>query len=159
MEAKVTTNGIGIKKTTTVELIFHGFYQEKQIQNIKEVDGIYVAHAGTINVKDGKEFFYPDRVIYIGKGTGTDNVHVRVSKHKNNDHAIWKLHLNEGEHILYSYADCPVDIVHDVEAAMIYRNKPEENDVSKDSYTGEIHLLNVISTGETGELKKHITVL
>jgi len=31
--AKITTYGEGIKKTTTVELTFNGFYQEKQISH------------------------------------------------------------------------------------------------------------------------------
>lgn len=158
--AKVTTVGEGINKTTTVELTFTGFYQEKQIENIKTVDGVYVAHACTLHVdKEGKETCTPLRVIYIGMGTGTDNVHVRVGQHKNNDHPTWKKHLNEGEHILYSYAECPADIVHDVEAALIYRNQPKENDASKDKYTGGTHFLTVKSTGMIGTLKSSITVL
>lgn len=43
--AKIITTGEGIKKTTTVELQFEGFFQEKQIENIEKVDGIYIAHA------------------------------------------------------------------------------------------------------------------
>lgn len=157
---KITTSGNGVMKTTLVELNFKGFYQEKQIENIEAIDGIYVAHACTLRVdENGKEWCTPLRVIYIGMGTGTDNVHVRVGKHKNEDHAKWKKHLNEGEHILYSYADCPADIAHDVEVAMIYHNQPLENDVSKDSYTGKTHLLTVQSSGMTGTLKDSITVL
>ena len=161
MEAKVSTNGVGIKKTTTVELNFHGFYQENAIDGIKAVDGIYVAYACTLNTdSNGKVVSCdPKRVIYIGMGTGTDNVHVRVGKHINEDHEKWKMHLSENEHIVYSYADCPANIVHDVEAAMIYRNKPKENDVSKDIYTGETHLLTVISSGRIGPLMANITVL
>ena len=158
--AKITTIGEGIKKVTTVELQFEGFYQEKQIENIKKVDGIYVAYACTLHKNaSGSETCSPQRVIYIGKGTGTDNVHVRIGKHKNEDHPKWKRHLKEGEHILYSYSECPANIVHDVEAALIYRNQPEENDVSKDQYTGETHLLTVRSSGYIGTLKPSITVL
>ena len=158
--AIITTCGEGIKKTTTVELSFRGFYQEKQIENIKAVDGVYVAHACTLHVdEEGKETCTPLRVIYVGIGTGTDNVHVRVGQHKNNDHPSWKKHLKEGEHILYSYAECPASIVHDVEAALIYRNQPEENDVSKERYTGDTHFLTVKSSGEIGTLKNNITVL
>ena len=157
---KITTYGEGIRKTTTVELSFNGYYQEKQIENIKSVDGIYVAHACTLQVDgEGIETCTPLKVIYIGMGTGTDNVHVRVGQHKNNDHANWKKHLNEGEHILYSYAECPASIAHDVEAALIYRNQPEENDVSRDKYTGDTHLLTVKSSGRIGTLKSCITVL
>lgn len=158
--AKVTTYGEGMRKTTTVELTFKGFYQEKQIENIESVDGIYVAHACTLHVdQNGKETCNPLRVIYIGKGTGTDNVHVRVGKHKNDDHQTWKRHLKEGEHILYSYAECPANIVHDVEAALIYRNQPKENEVNKDKYTGDTHFLTVKSSGMIGSLSSSITVL
>lgn len=158
--ASVTTEGEGFRKTTTVELFFKGYYQEKQIEHIEAVDGIYLAHACTIQKDDnGKEWCTPLRVIYIGMGTGTDNVHVRVGIHKNDDHPKWKRHLNAGEHILYSYADCPKEIVHDVEAALIYCNKPEENEVSKDSYTGDTHLLTVRSSGNIGTLKNNISVL
>ena len=157
---KIITMGEGLTKTTIVELEFKGFYQEKQIEGIANVDGIYVAHACTLQVDvNGKETCTPLRVIYIGKGTGTDNVHTRVGKHKNEDHSIWKKHLNAGEHILYSYAECPANIVQDVEAALIYRNQPVENIVSKDRYTGETHLLTVKSTGMVGTLKNSVTVL
>lgn len=136
------------------------FYQEKQIQNIKEVDGIYVAHVGTLLIENGKEVFSPDRVIYIGKGTGTDNVHVRVGKHKNEDHPSWKKNLKAGEKILYSYAECPENIVSDVEAALIYKNKPSENTNSKDRYTGNTHFISVKLTGvAVGKLKETGLVL
>lgn len=150
--AKVVKNGV----QTIVTLDFgQWFYQEKQIQNISEVDGIYVAHAGTIETINGKELFTPDRVIYIGKGTGTDNVHVRVGKHKNDDHQSWKRHLKAGEHILYSYAECSKDIVSDVEAALIYKNKPQENTNSTENYTGNTHFINVKLTGQAvGTLKE-----
>lgn len=158
--AKVTTSGEGFKKTTLVELDFKGFYQEKQIEGIAKVDGVYVAHACTLQTgDDGIEMCTPLRVIYIGKGTGTSNVHVRVGQHKNDDHPTWKRHLKPGEHILYSYAECPASIVHDVEAALIYRNQPEENDMSKYSYAGDTHLLTVKSSGMIGTLKASITVL
>lgn len=158
--AKVTIKGEGIMKTTTVELDFKGFYKEENIGGIKAVDGIYVAHACTLHKGvDGVERCTPLRVIYIGMGTGTDNVHVRVGKHKNDDHPTWKKHLNKGEHILYSYAECPADIVHDVETALIYKNKPKENDVSKDSYTGDTHLMTVTSTGRIGKMKSSVTVI
>ena len=158
--ANVTTIGTGFTQTTKVVLNFNGYYQEKQIGNIKEVDGIYAAFACTLSKdKEGKECCTPLRCIYIGMGTGTDNVHVRVGKHKNDDHPAWKKHLNEGEHILYSYAECSADILHDVEAALIYRNQPEENEARKDSYTGSTHLLTVESPGNIGTLKKIIVVL
>ena len=77
--AKITTSGEGILKTTMVELEFKGYFQEKQIDSIATVDGVYAAFACTLESgKDGKEYCNPLRVIYIGKGTKTDNVHVRV---------------------------------------------------------------------------------
>lgn len=158
--ARITTSGEGIRKTTLVELDFKGFYQEKQIDGIAKVDGVYVAHACTLQTgTDGIERCTPLRVIYVGKGTGTSNVHVRVGQHKNDDHPTWKRHLKPGEHILYSYAECPANIVSDVEAALIYRNQPEENEVSKDRYTGETHFLTVKSLGMIGTLKTSITVI
>ncbi len=158
--AKITTKGEGFRKTTLVELVFKGYYPEKQIGSIAKVDGVYVAHACTLQTDaDGEETCTPLRVIYIGKGTGTDNVHVRIGQHKNNDHPTWKEHLNEGEHILYSYAECPANIVDDVEAALIYRNKPEENENGKNIYTGGTHLLTVTSSGELGTLKNKIAIL
>ena len=158
--AKVITNGNGPLKTTTVELEFKGYYQEKQIENIATVDGIYAAFACTLQKgADGKEYCNPLRVIYIGKGTNTDNVHVRVGIHKNEDHPKWKRHLNAEEHILYAYAECPASIVSDVEAALIYRNQPDENEVSKDKYTGNTHLLTVNSLGNFGTLIGSISVI
>ncbi|MCR5151990.1 MAG: hypothetical protein K6A98_02410 [Prevotella sp.] len=158
--AKVTTSGEGERKTTTVELDFKGFYKEENIGGIKAVDGIYVAHACTLHKDaDGVERCTPLRVIYIGMGTGTDNVHVRVARHKSDDHLAWNKDLNEGEHILYSYAECPTDIVHDVEVALIYKNKPKENEVSKDSYTGNTHLMTITSTGCIGKMKSSVTVI
>lgn len=155
--SNVTKNGV----QTIVTLDFgKWFYQEKQIKNVPTVDGIYVAHAGTLIEENGKEVFSPDRVIYIGKGTGTDNVHVRIGQHVNNDHAAWKKHLKAGESILYTYADCSANIVGDVEAALIYKNKPLENTNSKDSYTGNTHFISVKFTGEAiGALKETGLVL
>ena len=155
--AVVSKNGV----VTVVSLDFgKWFYQEKEIQNIEEVDGIYIAHAGMVQVENGKEVFFPDRVIYIGKATGTDNVHVRVSNHKSNDHPKWKKHLKSGEQILYSYAECPRNIICDVEAALIYKNKPLENSVSKDRYTGNTHFISVKVYGEAiGTLKESGLVL
>lgn len=153
--AVVTKNGI----STIVTLDFKGYYQEKHIGSIQEVDGLYAAFACTLSKdKDGVEYCTPLRCIYIGMGTKTDNVHVRVAQHKNNDHATWKKHLNEGEHILYSYAECQADIVHDVESALIYNNQPDENDVSKDKYTGDTHFLTVNLKGRFGTLRRNITV-
>lgn len=147
-------------KTTSVNLNFEGYYQEKQIQNISTEDGIYVAYAGTLSTgKDGKEYCDLNRILYIGKGTGTDNVHVRVAQHVNNDHPTWAKQLKKGEHILYSVAACDTKLVSDVEAALIYKNKPELNINSKESYTGDTHLLTVICNGRAALLKESITVL
>lgn len=49
--------------------------------------------------------------------------------------------------------------IDDVEAELIYRNKPEENDNGKNIYTGDTHLLTVTSSGDLGTLKSDITVL
>lgn len=153
--SEVYKNGV----STIVDLDFKGYYQEKQIGGIEEVDGIYAAFACTLSKdKYGKEYCTPLRCIYVGMGTGTDNVRVRVGKHKNDDHPQWKKHLNEGEHILYAYAECPSNIVHDVEAALIYMNQPDENSVGKDKYTGSTHFLSVNLTGRYDTLRRNITV-
>lgn len=153
--AIVTKSGI----FTKVSLDFKGYYQEKHIGGVQEVDGVYAAFACTLSKdKDGVEYCTPLRCIYIGMGTKTDNVHVRIAQHKINNHDSWKKKLNEGEYILYSYAECQADIVHDVEAALIYMNQPIENDVSKDKYTGNIHFLTVNVDGRFGTLRRSISV-
>ena len=134
---------------TTVDLSFKGYYQEKQVQNIPLVDGICAAFACTLQVDDnGRETREPQRVIYIGKATGTDNLKVRVAQHVNNDHPTWKKHLNPGEHILYSCAEYSDNKISDVEAALIYENKPSENTNSKNSYTGQTSPLRVVCSGD-----------
>lgn len=134
---------------TTVDLAFKGYYQEKQVQNIPLVDGIYAAFACTLQVDDnGRETCEPQRVIYIGKATGTDNLKVRVAQHVTNDHPTWKKHLNPGEHILYSCAEYSNNKISDVEAALIYENKPSENTNSKNSYTGQTSPLRVVCSGD-----------
>jgi hypothetical protein len=154
--ATVTKSGI----STIVSLDFKGYYQEKHIGGIQEVDGIYAAFACTLSKdKDGVEYCTPLRCIYIGMGTDSDNVHVRVAQHNNNDHDSWKKHMNEGEYILYSYAECQASIVHDVEAALIFANQPIENDVSKNKYTGSTHFLTVNVNGRFGTLRRTISVI
>lgn len=140
---------LNTKPLIEVNLVFDGYYSEDAVNLIPTTDGIYAAFACTLQVDDsGMETCEPQRVIYIGKATGTDNLKVRVAQHVNNDHPTWKKHLNPGEHILYSCAKYSDNKISDVEAALIYKNKPSENTNSKNSYTGQTSPLRVVCSGD-----------
>lgn len=126
-------------------------------------NGIYVAFACKQTVRNSKLGWQPMRTVYIGKAEGEDTVMKRISDHINDrdeadpgKQSYWEKHYcHLGETIVYSYAKHNTDL-HDIEALLIYLNKPEANQQGKDAYLADADVVEVTCVGNRGPLGKGI---
>lgn len=92
------------------------------------------------------------QIVYIGKAEGTDNLKKRITEHIRDDQKSWEEHFcGEGEFVVYCYAVFDENL-HDIEAALIYKNQPLANLNCKDRYNGDAWLISIECIGEIGSL-------
>ena len=112
-------------KMFTCTLTFKGYYIDSESNPWRpEASGIYCVYAGTQTRK---------RLLYIGKSV---DLSTRIN-HSREEYDEWLSMLNRGEKLYYTYAQCSEEILSDVEAALIYKHKPDCNKQSTQSYNGK----------------------
>lgn len=124
-----------------IYLKFFGWFDNLDVKQIPEEDGIYIAHAIKWADSDHNHFNIV-KLVYIGMASGTDNLQVRINQHitgadrERNDN-IWLKALQDkgikADTIEYSYALYNEENLHDVETALIYAN--ENNGILNDQGT------------------------
>lgn len=143
-------------------LKFDGYFDKNQTGNIPKRSGIYAAFACEVeggNVLDTK-------LLYIGKGEGEEGIRGRIEAHiagrgnepVNGRQSTWEREYEPtGRVIKYAYARLNKNL-HDVEAALIYHNKPQYNDLLKGCYCGNVNNMLILCTGDIGDLKSVTTI-
>ncbi len=134
------------------ELEFVRFYEEEEISNIGKGYDIYRIHAGK---KKGSGSLSSNRVLYIGQ---SKNAQERLDNH--DMRSEWKKHLKEDEIILVSVAKIvprsgtrvTKEERERVEAALIYKIKPELNESKTENFLYKKTIIYV--TYVNGEEKK-----
>lgn len=114
----------------TYQLTFNGYWREIQKGGIPAKSGIYMVYrctynaiANTVDLKD---------IIYIGQA---EDGNERVGTHEKLPD--FKRELREGEELCYSFAEVEEKDLDIVENALVFMQKPKENDYLKDSYNHE----------------------
>jgi excinuclease UvrABC nuclease subunit len=134
-------------------LTFVGGYKGDEIAGLDEISdkhGIYVAFS--CKPCEEGDCYECKQVVYIGKAEGTNNLRKRISEHVNNDQASWEQnYCEDGELIVYCYAIYDGNL-HDIEAALIYKNQPLANTQNKEEYNGDEYFISVSCNGEIGIL-------
>ena len=139
-----------------VKLNFLGCITEENLDAVTERSGIYVAFV--CNKYLSKYGCYIcTRIAYIGKAEGTDNLRNRIRQHFSEAHKKWAeiCQLSDNETFVYTYAVFEDERLSDVEAALIYCNKPIVNKHNIDRYTGKSWLIYVECIGNTGLLESN----
>lgn len=140
-------------KMINVELDFQGGIKGENSELAPKKNGIYVVFA----CKEFNDVFECDRILYIGRAEGDDTIRKRIEDHYNDrdesdsgKQSYWENnYCEEGEVVVYTFAECD-DQLHDIEAALIYRNQPLANIQGKDRYLGKAWHTYIKCTGEKG---------
>ena len=140
-------------KTINKELDFQGGIKGDSTDLASEKHGIYVAFA----CKEYDDVYEYNRVLYIGKAEGDDTIKKRIDDHYNDrdnsdsgKQSYWENnYCEEGEVVVYTFAECEEQL-HDIEAALIYKNQPLANIQGKDKYLGNAWHVCIKCTGERG---------
>lgn len=117
-----------------LELNFDGYYKPDAVQSSRQ--GLYIAWLGKIiNNK-----FHIEKLLYIGMTTRP--LSDRVREHLIEDHLGWRISMKDltgDKDILYSICELSgnftEDNLRDLEAELVYANKPCMNELLKDAYT------------------------
>lgn len=142
-----------------VKLNFADGVTEDDINFVPQASGIYVAFVCKASTEE--DSFDCTRIAYIGKAEGSNNLRKRIQEHISNDHDSWakSCELSDGEFFMYTYAVFDDSRLADVESALIFRNQPIVNKEHKDKYNGQSYILWISCDGNTGLLKKQISVM
>lgn len=136
-------------------LTFVGGYKGDEIEGLDEISdkhGIYVAFS--CKPYEEGDSYECRQIVYIGKAEGTNNLRKRISEHVSNDQSNWEQnYCEDGELIVYCYAIYDWNL-HDIEAALIYKNQPLANTQGKNKYNGDEYFISVRCDGDTGALCK-----
>lgn len=126
---------------------------EDNLVSVPELSGIYVAFVCNKFLNEEGNYTCT-RIAYIGKAEGTNNLRNRIRQHFRKDHEKWikEARLSDNEMFVYTYAVLEDERLSDVEAALIYCNKPIINTQNIDRYTGKSWLIYVECTGNKGLL-------
>ena len=89
-------------------------------------------------------------MVYIGKAEGKDTIKKRISDHVNDrdepdsgKQSYWEEnYLLDGEVVAYTWAEYEDDL-HDIEALLIYKNKPDANIDGKVIYLADTDVVDV----------------
>ena len=139
----------GVQHTLT----FVGGFKGEEIAGLDELSnkhGIYVAFL--CKPCDDGDCYECLQIVYIGKAEGTNNLRKRITEHVNNDQSNWEQNFcEEGELIVYCYAVYEENL-HDIEAALIYKNQPLANTQNKDKYNGYEYFISINCEGDIGGL-------
>lgn len=145
-------------KEVKANLDFKGGVTKHNYDKAPAENGIYAAFACT---KKGN-VFHPRSVVYIGKAEGKDTIKKRISDHVNDrdeadsgKQSYWEEnYLFDEEVVAYTWAEYGDDL-HDIEALMIYENKPDANIYGKDNYLADADVVDVTCLGKKGKLQKN----
>jgi hypothetical protein len=128
---------------------FDGYWREPNISGIPAQSGVYCVYACTY---DASARTVSIRfLIYIGEG---ENVNDRVANHEKWDD--WRRHLRRGEELCFSFSPVDGPSRQRVEAALIFRHKPPENDEYTSAFPFDTTM--VSSAGKTALLVSPFTV-
>lgn len=154
IKKKFVSNMIVLRKPSAqYRLFFIGGFKSENIGNIRDLSGkhgIYVAFS--CKPIEGETSLECRQIVYIGKAEGTDNLMKRITEHIRDDQKSWEEDFcGEGEFIVYCYAVFDENL-HDIEAALIYKNQPLANVNCKDRYNGDAWFISIECVGEIGLL-------
>lgn len=139
----------GVQHTLT----FIGGFKGNEIAGLDDISdkqGIYVAFS--CKPREEGDGYECKQIVYIGKAEGTNNLRKRISEHVNDDQAGWEEnYCEEGELIVYCFAVYEENL-HDIEAALIYKNQPLANTQNKDKYNGNEYFVSINCVGDIGNL-------
>lgn len=126
------------------KLTFKGFWREINKAGIPNEAGIYMVYRAVYNAF--QDTIDPKEIIYIGQaGKGEE----RVGDHDKLPQ--FKKYLKDGEELCYAFAKVDKEDLDIVENALVFMQKPQENDYLKDSYNHEEASFQV--NGDTACLK------
>jgi len=122
---------------------FKGYWRETKISNIPSKSGVYCVYECTHN--DDRKTVSIHKLIYIGEA---GNVNEEIKNRKKWED--WKKHVRPANMLCFNFAY--VESIHRdrVEAALIYKHKPIENDKYKYNFPFDDTKLEI--TGQTALL-------
>ena len=112
------------------KLTFKGYWREMNKAGIPNEAGIYMVYRAVYNAF--QDTIDPKEIIYIGQaGKGEERVcgHDKLPQ--------FKKYLKDGEELCYAFAKVDKEDLDIVENALVFKQKPQENDYLKDSYNHE----------------------
>lgn len=132
----------------TIELVFEGYWREKDFGGIPNKSGIYVVYEASYNFNNNKVSLH--KLIYIGEST---DVNDRIDKHEK--WPLWKRECASNKELCFSFAPVINPDRERGESALIYKHKPPVNTEYKNNFpfdqttmklSGEIALLETLFT-------------
>lgn len=104
----------------TYNMIFDGYWREKNIGGIPAKSGIYCVYACVFN--ESEKTVSIKNLIYIGE---SENVNDRIVNHEK--FSEWKKYLRPTETLCFNFGEVPSNSRIRCEAAMIFKHKPPVN--------------------------------
>ena len=111
----------------TVIINFDGYWLDENKGDLPEKSGIYCVYECTYNKQEN--IVNVQKLIYIGEA---ENVKNRVANHEN--YKNWVKHVRLGNELCFSFGRVGATDRARVEAAMIFKHEPPENDEYIDSF-------------------------
>ena len=130
-------------------LDFKGYRREGNISGLPSISGVYCVYVCSYNAD--KDTVSLKNLIYIGE---SDDINDRINGHERWDD--WESHVGSDEELCFSYVEVDSYYRERVEAALIFKHKPEENTEYKDSFPFDTTTIE--TTGRNEFLKSKFTV-
>lgn len=133
----------------TYNVVFDGYWREKNIGGIPSKSGVYCVYECSYNSSSNTVSI--KKLIYIGE---SGNVNDRIKNHDKWDD--WRKQLNSGNELCFSFGYVESSYRDRVEAAMIFKHKPPINTEYKNDFPFDTTTLKL--TGQTALLATSFTV-
>jgi len=112
---------------SSFHLEYDGYWREPNIGGIPAKSGVYTVYASSHN--SVKKTVNLKRILYIGE---SGNVNQRIAGHEKWN--SWKAQLHSGEQLCFNFSEVPAPVRERVEASLIFKHKPPENEEYKNSF-------------------------
>jgi excinuclease UvrABC nuclease subunit len=132
------------------DLTFEGYWRDQSTGAVPAESGVYCVYECTYD--EGKDTVSLHELIYIGEA---GNVNTRIATHEKRPH--WEKHVKPGNELCFSFAGVREGDREEVEAALIFRHKPPENDEYKDFFPYEKTSMSL--SGRVALLATHFSVV
>ena len=130
-------------------LEFAGYWRYKRKGSVPKDPGLYCVYTCIYSGK--RKSCSLQKLVYIG---ASEDVRACIADHGRLDD--WESHIDTGEELCFSFAPAGLETLERLAAAMIFKHKPPENTVFKDSFPFDPTTLTL--SGEAGFLSKSFTV-